>query len=156
MSETEDAAAVLAVHNGWFKSNVGLDADAMLDFFPKSPIDSPSYLQFNLNGLTYNGAPEKEKLWRNLKAIGVNITRIEDTGEPLVQVFGDTALLTSEGVAELEMPSATGKLETPGPTRFRNTEFYRRDDGAGGSDWRIWHMHVSEAAAEGSLKYGTE
>ncbi|HEY9413407.1 MAG TPA: nuclear transport factor 2 family protein [Pseudonocardia sp.] len=153
---SDDAAAVLAVHNGWFKSNVGLDADAMLEFFPKSE----GYLQFNLNGLTYNGAPEKEKLWRNLKAIGVNITRIEDTSEPLVQVFGDTALLTSEGVAELEMPSATGKLESPGPTRFRNTEFYRRTDGTGGSagggDWKIWHMHVSEAAGEGSLKYGTE
>jgi ketosteroid isomerase-like protein len=149
---TTDAEAVLAVHDGWFRSNLGLDADAMPQYFPKSE----GYLQFNLNGLTYHGAEEKEKLWRNLRAIGVNITRIEDTVPPVVQVFGDTALLTSEGVAELEMPNAVGKLETPGPTRFRNTEFYRRTDGAGGSDWRIWHMHVSEAAPEGSLKYGTE
>ena len=150
---TTDAEAVRAVHDGWFASNINLDADAMLKYFP----ESDGYLQFNLNGLTYNGALEKHKLWQNLRAIGVNITRIEDTVEPTVQVFGDTALVTSEGLAELEMPNATtGKLETPGPTRFRNTEFYRRDDGAGNADWRIWHMHVSEAAPEGSLKYGTE
>jgi len=154
---TTDAEAVLAVHNGWFASNVNLDADAMLRYFPEGSAESPGYLQFNLNGLTYNGAPEKYKLWQNLRAVGVNITRIEDVGEPWVQVFGDTALLTSEGVAELVMPNATtGKLENPGPTRFRNTEFYRRDDGAGNSDWRIWHMHVSEAAPEGSPKYVTE
>lgn len=154
MTTTEtDVAAVLKVHNGWFESNVGLNADAMLPFFP----EGDGYLQFNLNGFTYHGAAEKAKLWRNLNAVGVNITAIRDVGEPSVQVYGDVALLTSEGEAVLEMPNATtGKLETPGATRFRNTEFYRRDDGAGGSDWRIWHMHVSEAAPEGTAKFVTE
>ena len=55
---TNDAESVRAVHDGWFASNVGLDADAMLKYFP----ESDGYLQFNLNGLTYNGAPEKHKL----------------------------------------------------------------------------------------------
>ncbi|WP_028935947.1 nuclear transport factor 2 family protein [Pseudonocardia spinosispora] len=153
MSDVDtDAAAVLKVHNGWLAANVGLEANSMLGYFP----EGEGYLQFNLNGFTYNGVLDKAKLWNNLNAVGVDITRIEDTSEPVVQVFGDVALLTSEGEAELLLPSATGKLESSGATRFRNTEFYRRDDGTGGADWRIWHMHVSEAAPEGTLKYGTE
>ena len=71
-------------------------------------------------------------------------------------MFGDTALLTSEGMAWLEVPTASGSISDGGATPFRNTEFYRRDDGAGNADWRIWHMHISEAAPEGSPKYVTE
>ncbi len=152
MSES-DAAAVLAVHNGWLAANVGLIAESMIDFFP---VGADTYLQFNLNGFTYHGVLDKARLWRNLNAIGADITAIRDVGEPVVQVFGDVALLTSEGECELELPSPSGSLETSSVTRFRNTEFYRRDDGAGAPSWRIWHMHVSEAAPEGALKYVTE
>ena len=148
-----DQDAVLKVHNGWFAANVGLHAENMLPYFP----EGDGYLQFNLNGFTYHGAADKAKLWDNLNKVGVDITRIADVGEPEVQVYGDVALLTSEGEAELLMPNAsTGKLENSGVTRFRNTEIYRRDDGAGGADWRIWHMHVSESAPEGTPKYVTE
>ena len=153
MSDVDkDTAAILEVHEGWFASNLGLVAETMLPFFP----EGDGYLQFNLNGFTYHGVADKARLWRNLHAAGVDITRIAETVAPRVQVFGDVALLTSEAEAELVMPSATGTLSTSGTTRFRNTEFYRRDDGRGGADWRIWHMHCSEAAPEGALKYGTE
>ncbi|MCE0763291.1 nuclear transport factor 2 family protein [Pseudonocardia kujensis] len=148
----KDLAAIRELHDGWFAANVGLDADTLPRFFPSGN----AYLQFNLNGFVYNGLAEKVKLWRNLSSVGVDIVRIEDTSTPVIQVFGDVALLTSEGEAELVLPSPTGKLESSGATRFRNTEFYRRDDGAGNPDWRIWHMHVSEGAPEGQLKYGTE
>lgn len=148
----QDVAAVRAVHDGWFAANVGLDVEKMLPYFPVGD----GYLQFNLNGFVYNGAADKAKLWRNLTSVGVTITRIADVTEPDIQVFGDVALLTSEGEAELVLPTPTGKLETSGATRFRNTEFLRRDDGAGNADWRIWHMHISEFAPEGQLKYGTE
>ena len=153
MSDVDkDTAAILEVHNGWNASNLGLVAESMLPFFP----EGDGYLQFNLNGFTYNGVADKARLWRNLKAIGVDIVRLEEIEPPTVQVFGDVALLTSEAEAELVLPTATGALENSGVTKFRNTEFYRRDDGRGGADWRIWHMHVSPAAPEGSLKYGTE
>jgi hypothetical protein len=147
-----DTAAILAVHNGWLAANVNLVADSMLGFFPTGD----GYLQFNLNGFTYHGVLDKARLWRNLNAAGVNITSIADVVAPSVQVFGEVALLTSEGQCELLLPTSTGSLESSGVTRFRNTEFYRRDDGTGAPDWRIWHMHVSESAPEGALKYGTE
>ncbi|GAA0631647.1 hypothetical protein GCM10009547_39360 [Sporichthya brevicatena] len=148
----QDTAAILEVHNGWNKSNLGLVAESMLPFFP----EGDGYLQFNLNGFTYRGKADKAKLWRNLRAVGVDIVRLEEKEPPTIQVFGDVALLTSEAEAELVMPTPTGKLESGGTTHFRNTEFYRRDDGLGNPEWRIWHMHVSEAAPEGALKYGTE
>ncbi|BBY64978.1 nuclear transport factor 2 family protein [Mycolicibacterium helvum] len=151
MTDT-DAAAVLAVHRGWLAANIGLVAESMIDFFPTGL----NYLQFNLNGFTYNGVEDKAKLWRNLQAVGANIVRIDDVGEPVVEVFGDVALLTSEGECEIELPSPSGGLDNSGPMRFRNTEFYRRDDGAGAPQWRIWHMHVSEAAPHGTLKHVTE
>jgi ketosteroid isomerase-like protein len=150
MSTDEDA--IRAVHDGWFASNVNLDADAMVTHFP----EGDGYLQFNLNGLVYRGIREKYKLWKHLAGAGINITEIADVTEPVIQVFGDTALLTSEGSAVLEVPTASGRIESSGATRFRNTEFYRRDDGAGHPDWRIWHMHISESAPEGSPKYVTE
>jgi ketosteroid isomerase-like protein len=153
MSDADkDLAAIRGVHDTWFAANVDLVVDAMLPCFP----EGDGYLQFNLNGFTYNGIQDKARLWRNLASAGVNITHIKEDGDPLIQVFGDVALLTSHAECELVLPTATGKLESSGITRFRNTEFYRRDDGNGNPDWRIWHMHISEAAPEGALKYGTE
>jgi hypothetical protein len=148
-----DSTAILAVHNAWLATNVDLVAETMLGFFPSG---DDAYLQFNLNGFTYHGALDKARLWRNLNGLGAQISRIGDTVEPTVQVFGDVALLTSEGECEIMLPTPTGVLESSGVVRYRNTEFYRRDDGAGSPDWRIWHMHVSEAAAEDALKYATE
>ncbi|MGB3483163.1 MAG: hypothetical protein WBB07_13240 [Mycobacterium sp.] len=147
-----DAQAILAIHNGWLAANVDLVPEAMLGFFPVGE----GYLQFNLNGFTYHGVMDKARLWRNLNTLGANISRIGDTAEPVVQVFGDVALLTSEGECEVLLPTASGTLESSGVTRFRNTEFYRRDDGTGAPHWRIWHMHVSESAPEGAPKYVTE
>ncbi len=147
-----DTATILAVHNSWLAANVGLVTEAMVGFFP--PRDN--YLQFNLNGFTYRGVLEKARLWNNLNKAGANISGIRDTAEPTVQVFGDVALLTSEGECELVLPGPDGALDGPRLVRFRNTEFYRRDDGAGAPEWRIWHMHVSEAAPDGTPKYATE
>jgi hypothetical protein len=120
MSDADkDTAAILEVHNGWNKSNLGLVAESMLPFFP----EGDGYLQFNLNGFTYHGVADKARLWRNLNAIGVDIVRLEELEPPVVQVFGDVALLTSEAEAELVLPTATGALENSGVTKFRNTEF---------------------------------
>lgn len=148
----DDLIAIRAVHDGWFTANLGLDADTLPPFFPVGD----GYLQYNLNGFVYNGVADKARLWRNLSGLGVDITQIKDSTEPEIQVFGDVALLTSLGECELLLPSPTGALESSGLTRFRNTEFYRRDDGRGNPDWRIWHMHISESAPEDTLKYGTE
>ncbi len=147
-----DIDAIRAVHDGWTAANVELIAENMIEFFPSGD----NYLQFNLNGFTYRGAHDKARLWRNLQGVGARISRIGDIAEPTVQVFGDVALLTSEGECEILLPTPSGTLESSGALRYRNTEFYRRDDGNGNPEWRIWHMHVSEAAAEGLLKYATE
>ncbi|SNR88880.1 SnoaL-like domain-containing protein [Haloechinothrix alba] len=149
----KDTTAILAVHDAWFKSNVGLVVEDMLPHFPQG---ESNYLQFNLNGFTYNGVADKAKLWRNLAELGVNITRLTDAEPPQVHVYGDVAWLTTEAVAELVMPTSSGTLESSGEMRIRETEVYRRDDGAGNARWTIWHMHVSEAAASGGLKYGNE
>lgn len=147
-----DLDEILSVHKGWYESNVGLVADTMLPYFPVGD----GYHQFNLNGFTYDGVRDKHKLWVNLNKMGVDITAQQDLVGPDVQIFGDVALLTAEGVADLVMPTPSGNLSDSVPTRFRITEFFRRDDGEGNPVWKIWHMHVSPNAPEGSPKYGSE
>jgi ketosteroid isomerase-like protein len=146
-THTDDLRQILAVHRGWNEANIGLHADAMLPYFP--PGDA--YHQFNLNGHTYHGVMDKHRLWVNLKKMGVNITSLTETVEPVVRVHGDVALLTSEAIATLVMPTPDGGLSDPVPTPYRNTEFYRRVDG----EWRIWHMHCSVADPT-MPKYGSQ
>src|ERR1700742_2895927 len=57
-----DVDAIRAVHDAWFAANVNLDGEAMLPTLSTSD----QFLQFNLNGLVYNGAQEKYKLWKHL------------------------------------------------------------------------------------------
>ncbi|MFF5988287.1 nuclear transport factor 2 family protein [Prauserella flavalba] len=146
-----DLEQILAVHRGWYESNVGLVADSMLPYFPSGD----GYHQFNTNGHTYHGVMDKHRLWVNAQKLGVNITAIKDVADPDVQIFGDVALLTAEGVAEMVLPTPDGGLSEPAQTPFRATEFYRRDDGNGKPEWRIWHMHAS-VADKVMPKYGTE
>ncbi|WP_454232393.1 hypothetical protein [Mycolicibacterium fortuitum] len=94
---TSDYEQILAVHRGWYESNVGLDAEKMLQFFPCGD----SYHQFNLNGWTYSGVLDKHELWINLNKSGFDITMQRDVVGPDVQIFGDVALVTAEGVVEL-------------------------------------------------------
>lgn len=148
---SSDLEQILAVHRGWYESNVGLAPDAMLPYFPSGD----GYLQFNTNGHTYHGVMDKHRLWVNLQQMGVNITTIKDVAEPDVQIFGDVALLTAEGMATMVLPATGGGLAEPTEAPFRATEFYRRDDGKGNPEWRIWHMHAS-VADKVMPKYGTE
>ena len=153
MSDVEkDTAAILEVHDGWFESNLGLVAESMLPFFP----EGEGYLQFNLNGFTYNGVADKARLWRNLNAIGVDIVRIAETVPPTVQVFGDVALLTCEAEAELVLPTATGTLETPGPPRSGPPSSTAATTAAAARTGGSGTCTVSPSAPEGALKYGTE
>ncbi|UQS25971.1 nuclear transport factor 2 family protein [Amycolatopsis thermalba] len=144
---SSDREQILDAHKGWYETNVGLAADRMLDYFPSGD----KYHQFNLNGHTYHGARDKHRLWVNAAKIGLDITAIKDTVGPDVQVFGDVALLTAEGVADLLLPGQSDSVPTP----FRTTEFYRRDDGDGQPVWKIWHMHCSVMDQQ-MPKYGTE
>ncbi|NOP99246.1 MULTISPECIES: nuclear transport factor 2 family protein [Mycolicibacterium] len=147
---TSDYEQILAVHRGWYESNVGLDAEKMLQFFPCGD----NYHQFNLNGWTYSGVLDKHELWINLNKSGFDITMQRDVVGPDVQIFGDVALVTAEGVVELVLPADGGTQAPPTTAPFRITEFLRRDDGLGNPVWTIWHMHVS--GAEKSMpKHGT-
>ena len=146
-----DVERILDVHRGWYESNVGLMAESMLRHFPAGD----GYHQFNLNGWTYRGVMDKHRLWRNLKEIGADITAQTDVVGPDVQIFGDVALLTAEGVVELMLPSADGESGVPTTVPFRITEFMRRDDGKGNPTWKIWHMHVS-SADKSMPKHGTD
>ncbi|MGC0362123.1 hypothetical protein ABH922_000107 [Rhodococcus sp. 27YEA15] len=151
MSST-DADAVRAVHDAWFQANVGLQSEGLGEFFA----EGENYLQFNLNGFTYRGAPDKVKLWEGLKRVGVDITEIKDVGDPQFHVIGDVAWLAGDATARLLMPTPSGALEESGDTPIRYTEIYRKDDGAGNATWTMWHMHVSGAAPAGALKYGDQ
>ncbi|MFD5249979.1 nuclear transport factor 2 family protein [Amycolatopsis sp. NPDC058340] len=144
---SSDLERILAVHQGWYEANVGLVADRMTAYFP----EGDGYHQFNLNGHTYHGVLDKHRLWVNAAKIGLDITAIKDTVGPDVRIFGDVALLTAEGVADVVAPGQSDAVPTP----FRTTEFFRRDDGKGEPDWRIWHMHVSVQDPQ-MPKYGTE
>ncbi|WP_020499873.1 nuclear transport factor 2 family protein [Sciscionella marina] len=144
---SSDLEQILDVHNGWYEANIGLVAEKMLAYFPVGD----GYHQFNLNGHTYHGVLDKHRLWVNSAKIGLTIAGIKDTVGPDVQLFGDVALLTAEGVADLVMSGGAD----PVPTPFRTTEFFRRDDGEQNPEWRIWHMHVSVTDQQ-MPKYGTE
>jgi hypothetical protein len=146
-----DLEQIVAVHQGWYESNIGLDADAMLQYFPAGE----GYHQFNLNGWTYSGVMYKHKLWMNGKAAGLNITMQKDVIGPDVQIFGDVAVVTAEGGIELVQPTSEAGLTSPTPMGFRITEFLRKDDGQGNPVWKVWHMHVS-GTDKSMPKYGPE
>ena len=149
----QDIREIRRVHRQWWAANRGLDVDRMRECF------APDYLMWNLNSHPYFSLAEKEHLFRYYKDHMVP-TEPPELWDIRVTVVGDVAYVTSEGILPVVMKSAEGsgsatmdgvaaRYERRGDTvrfRFRETAIFRRDDGEGNPDWKIWHFHCSPLA----------
>lgn len=149
INNPDDIKAILAVHESWLLSNNGLVEERMYPNFA-----NPGYLQFNLNGHQYNSVDEKVKLWEGLHQIGFDLQDMKIVEEPKVHQEGNLAYLTTYWSAQVLGTQGTGVLEPQGaPLVFRVTEVYRRDDGKGNPEWKIWHFHASPIADPTSPRF---
>lgn len=162
MTDTErDIEEIRRIHREWWASNKGLDVERMSACF------APDYLMWNLNGHPYYSLAEKEHLFRYYQQ------HMVPTDPPVlwdvrVHVDHDLAYLTAEGILPVTVSSEEGsgssvidsmapRYESRGDEvqfRFRETSVFRRDDGAGSSEWRIWHFHCSPLAPEDEPRPG--
>lgn len=137
---TVDVDEILRLNREWWEANLTLDVPRMEKVFP-SP--GEEYLMFNFNGHTYYNMREKVALWEFYKQVipqsmglDVRIMRLD--------VHGDLAWLACE--VELHDETVEGEEWTADDVESpwcRATEIYRRDNGTGGSEWRMWHTHIS-------------
>lgn len=137
MSETtadleQDRTRILHLHREWWAANEELEVDRMAVLFPVGS----AYHMFNMNGHPYFGIDEKVHLWRWLKDHGLRFGRPE-MKIVRFEIQGDVAWIAAEG------GSVKNFLDDPElrQTYYRSTEIYRRDDGEGNPDWRMWHFH---------------
>ena len=149
----DDVREIRRVHRQWWAANVGLDVERMSECF------APDYLMWNLNGHPYYSLAEKEHLFRYYQSHMVP-TEPPELWDIRVNVDGDMAYVTSEGILPVVMKSAEGsgsatmdgvaaRYERRGELvrfRFRETVVFRRDDGRGNREWKIWHFHASPLA----------
>jgi ketosteroid isomerase-like protein len=147
MSQTEqDRADILAVHERWMDSAVGLRIDEMRQCF----VQGKHLDMWNLNGHAYFGVDELAQLWRHLQTV-YDLTLCCGDSEPNVTIMGDMALVTWERMRMDTKPKDGSPMRH---RRMRGTEVYRRDDGAGNKRWTIWHCHYSDRAPEGDRRPG--
>lgn len=144
-SAQSDERAILAVHKDWWEANSGLDIPRMARCFP----EGMNYLMFNLNGHPYFGLEEKVELWRYYqKQLDIDMPDIRIMK---FEMDRDMAWMGCEGIFPLRIIGDTGSGSSTWETteastvgyRVRSTEVYRRDDGNGKPQWRMWHFHCS-------------
>ena len=143
------------MHREWWASNNGLDVERMRKCF------APAYLMWNLNGHPYYSLEEKVELFRYYQDHMVP-TDPPELWDIQVTVDRDMAYVTAEGILPVTVASEEGSgsslIDAMAPRyerrgaevlfRFRETSVFRRDDGAGNREWRIWHFHCSPLAPE--------
>jgi hypothetical protein len=140
--QADDVAQLLKLHRDWYFSNFEINIPLMRTVFPPEP---DQFLMFNLNDHPYFGVDELADLW-SFYARTDRWGLCEDH-VIRVDVSGDMGYIVSEGV----YPSWVIKDEEGNPLpeevdvtfRYRSTEIYKRDDGAGGRAWKMWHFHCS-------------
>ena len=137
MSYESDREEILRLHTVWWTANMGLDIPAMRTVFP--PGDD-QYLMYNLNTHPYYNLTEKTALWEYYSD---KITVLpSDIWVQRLDIDGDMAYLACEGVWHAQREGDTEAKDYP----VRATEVYRRNDGEGGTAWKMWHFHCSQAA----------
>jgi hypothetical protein len=141
-----DRADILAVQARWMRSAVGLNIEEMRQCF----VQGPHLDMWNLNGHAYHGVEELAQLWRHLQTV-YDLTLCRGDSEPHVTVMGDIGLVTWERMRMDTKPKDGSPVRH---RRFRGTEVYRRDDGAGHRRWTIWHCHYSDQAPEDQRRPG--
>jgi ketosteroid isomerase-like protein len=157
----QDVSEIRRVHRRWWEANVGLDVERMSECF------APDYLMWNLNSHPYFSLEEKRHLFRYYQDHMVP-TEPPELWDMRVTVDGDMAYLTSEGILPVVIASSEGsgsavmdgvaaRYERRGDVvrfRFRETCVFRRDDGRGNAEWKIWHFHCSPLAPEDEPRPG--
>ncbi len=154
LGQDHDVREIRQVHRRWWASNRGLDVQTMRECF------APDYLMWNLNSHPYFSLDEKVHLFEYYKQHLVP-TEPPELWDIRVTVDGDMAYLTAEGILPVVasgegsgsavMDCAAALYERRGETirfRFRETSVFRRDDGRGNPQWKIWHFHCSPLAPE--------
>jgi ketosteroid isomerase-like protein len=137
-----DIAEVLRLSKEWWEANEDMDVERMVKVFP---VSGGEFLMFNFNGHPYYGIDELAALWRWYREridlpIGIEIEVMR------LEVRGDTAWLACEGRIEPNPEQGEWTADSVGALGVRATEIYHRDDGAGNSEWRMWHFHSSATA----------
>lgn len=153
----EATSEIQRLHDAWFKANGGLHGEMLKDI-----LAGEEFFDYNLNGYTYYGLAEMEKLWSpehmgsafDLRGIGNERNLRIEAGETM-------GWLTVEADVELRMkdPAGSGEMRGDGDVvvmPFRITECYRKDDGAGNPVWRMWHFHCSQILADGGNRFVSE
>lgn len=145
-----DAAAILHAHREWWNANCGVDIPRMRPNFPEGP---NNYLMFNLQGHPYYGIVEKVALWEHYHK-ELNIPEQPETRIVQFVAQGDLAWIAAEVLFTLGEvgekglgASSAGYKPSVSRHRIRSTECYRRDDGNGNPEWRMWHFHASPLPA---------
>jgi ketosteroid isomerase-like protein len=160
-TEQEDVQEIRRVHRQWWASNRGLDVERMRECF------APDYLMWNLNAHPYFSLREKVALFEHYKQHMVPTEPVE-LWNVRVELGGDMAYVTCEGILPVVIASDEGSgsavmdaaaqhYERRGDVirfRFRETSVFRRDDGNGAPEWRIWHFHCSPLAPEDEPRPG--
>lgn len=140
----QDKDDVLAVHRLWHSSH--------RDWFEKREearkqlrrIFPGEHLHmFNLDGNVYRGAESIVAYWEGLSNVMEILERPTDQ-DLTIHVDGNTAILTCRFNVKARFAGGPA-MEMP----VRGTEMYRRDDGNGKPEWRMWHCHYSSPPPPG-------
>jgi hypothetical protein len=144
-----DEAQLLRLHRDWYFSNFEINIPLMRTVFPTG---EQNFLMFNLNDHPYFGVDDLAALWSYYARTG-RWGLCEDY-VLRVEVSGDLGYVVSEGT----FPAWEVKDNKGNPlpedqiidhtTHYRSTEVYKRDDGEGGPQWRMWHFHCSNRPAD--------
>lgn len=154
MSVEEDRQEVIRIHEAWWKANDTLDIPAMKPLIP----EGDNFLMFNLNGQPYIGVDGHVRIWEFL-------TGKYEYPEPLkveimdMDVQGDLAWIACEAQGRIRFLSEEANFETVEDSASesrasRTTEIFKRDDGQGNPEWRLWHFHCSALPAPDEVRMG--
>jgi hypothetical protein len=140
---TEDEQALLDLHRDWYYSNYNVNIPLMRTVFPSG---KDTYIMYNLNGFPYFGVDELDDLWvfyAKSSNFGLATDRVMR-----VEVDGHLGYVISEGIFPVDILRDDDGNDLPEPQvlirNFRSTEIYKRDDGAGNPEWKMWHFHCSD------------
>lgn len=139
---TDDERAAADVSRAWLVANRTGDTGWLRENL------GPDYTMHNLNGSDYIGVDHIVSLWEyyseGMEGWGKlpgDPVQVEMTGEPVVRVSGDMALVSYRGRFKGVSADYGGDFDVD----FRGTDVLERIDGR----WKIQHGHYSPATPGG-------
>jgi hypothetical protein len=142
VTDLSDEDQILRLHTDWYFANFGPDIPLMRTVFASG---DETFLMFNLNGHPYFGVDDLANLWAFYSRTGE--WELCEDRVMRVDVSGDMAYVVSEGTFPVVVvKDENGELldqRVPIVFPYRSTEIYKRDDGDGAAEWKMWHFHCS-------------